>query len=279
LPALEEARNNASMGLGILSHTILEKLERFPAELDETQHREVRRLLCRSAGQIQAFLHDVFDHLLAADPRGLGDTGVYFFRGLPQDVDEAEWLRTAVQDLEVYLDETEKPRTELLTAVREQVDDERRLPLAGPWAATLSFLARLEEELVPRLKEVLTRRSIRVDEMEMVERYAGEVSTACRTLRELYDAAREALDLSAAIQHREDGLLAPLEGVFARRIAGSMRELDQRLRDLVAFVPLWRKGIEKRRVLLFSRLRRDDSGVSGPGRDRRRSEPAKDAPG
>jgi hypothetical protein len=55
-----------------------------------------------------------------------------------------------------------------------------------------------------------------------------------------------------------------LHRVLSRRMADLMSEIDQRLCDLLAFIPLWLEGIEKRRALLLRRSTRDLPAPEGP---------------
>ena len=40
---------------------------------------------------------------------------------------------------------------------------------------------------------------------------------------------------------------------FSRRLATLVTDVDKALQDLVAFIPLWLQGVEKRRALLLKR--------------------------
>ena len=42
-------------------------------------------------------------------------------------------------------------------------------------------------------------------------------------------------------------------GVFSRRMAFLMSELDKELRDLMAFIPIWLDSISMRRALVLKR--------------------------
>lgn len=106
------------------------------------------------------------------------------------------------------------------------------------------------EVLAPRLKELLALRGIRFEEMEIVDRYAVEIPARCRLSLELYGVGQEV---------GGNGVLSAV----TRRIIRHLDEVDRSLRDLVAFVPLWQRGIEGRRALLLVRGGRD--GQAGQG--------------
>lgn len=260
-PELEEARAHAEVSLTMLMETVLADLDRFPQdEVPPEQLVEVRKLLCVSIGKIHAFLQDTFGQLMAADPRSLHDADYFLSKRFPQDVEEAEWLHSTVQKLQTYLATLDEDRAARLAPMIQSLREEQTLPIESSWRRPEEFLDRIEEELVPKLKEVLALRGIRFHEMEILDGYATNLPRQCATLRELYRAGRRAAEAvkestGPTRVEREQGVrdLMVFHGVFSQRMAQLLAEVDQSLRDLVAFVPLWLDGIEMRRALLLKR--------------------------
>lgn len=245
IPKLEEARQRVELAADMMTRTLLADLDRFPERLPEGRMLEVRKLLCVSIGQMHAFLTDSFGRVVAGDPRSLHDADYYLSRRFPRDIEEAEWLHFSVTRVRRLLEREVEVRREssLATAMRQLGDGV--LPHGEAWTATTGFMRELTEVLAPRLKELLALRGIRFEEMEVVDRYGVELPTRCRIAAELYAVAAELDGDQAGRAH------------VARRIAAQLDEIDRYLRDLVAFVPLWLRGIEGRRALLLVRGGRD----------------------
>ena len=260
VPELEDARAHAEVSLTMLADTVLADLEKFPQDVPPEQMVEVRKLLCVSIGKIHAFLQDTFGQLMAADPRSQYNADYFLSRRFPQDVEEAEWLHATVEKLESYLATLDGDRARDLVPVLRDLRQEQTLPIEKTWRAPQAFLDRLREELVPKLKEVLALRGIRFHEMEILDGYATDFPGLCATLGELYRAGREATEAvkqssGETRAEREQSVrdLMRFHTVFSQRMARLLAEIDQGLRDLVAFVPLWLDGIEMRRALLLKR--------------------------
>lgn len=267
IPELEVARRGAELSLAILEDQVLTRLDRMPAELPEDRILELRKLLCVSIGQIHSYLQDTFGELMAADPRSLHDSDYFLSRRFPRDIEEAEWLHSTVTRLQEYLDRLVRSRPEGFDDLLQDMRGRRRLPGEDDWKDVQRFLSRLTEGLVPKVHEVLALRGIRFDEMEVLDRYATEVPIRCGALAVLYEGARETLDRvasevgeSLAEREQAERDRAGCHQAFSRRLAELLREVDQSVRDLVAFVPLWLSSIEKRRALMFQRTEQGGNG-------------------
>lgn len=267
IPELEVARRGAELSLAILEDQVLTRLDRMPTELPEDRILELRKLLCVSIGQIHSYLQDTFGELMAADPRSLHDSDYFLSRRFPRDIEEAEWLHSTVTRLREYLDELVGSRPVGLDDMLQEMRSRRRLPGNDHWEDVRRFLSRLTDGLVPKVHEVLALRGIRFDEMEVLDRYATEVPIRCETLHVLYEGAREALDRMASevgesLPEREQAERdrAGCHESLSHRLGELLREVDQSVRDLVAFVPLWLSSIEKRRALMFQRTEQGPNG-------------------
>jgi hypothetical protein len=64
------------------------------------------------------------------------------------------------------------------------------VPPAPAWEQARSLLDSLLDDLLPKLKEVLSLRGIRVDDMVALESHASSISTDCRSLVEVYGVGR-----------------------------------------------------------------------------------------
>lgn len=261
IPRLEDARLNAEMALRMLTRTVIIDLERFP--VDHVPHDrllELRKLLCVSIGQLHSFLQDTFGEVIAADPRSLHDADYFLSRRFPQDIDEAEWLHSTVLRLQEYMEGLEEVRPMHLSRLVTRMQEDKLLPQGKAWSEAATFLNLLLDGLTSKLKGVLALRGIRFYEMEILDRYADEIPTKCRTVLELYQVGQRTLAhlrtvmIEAGDEPRlVEQALRTVHGSFSARTVELMSEIDQCLRDLAAFVPLWLEGIEKRRALMLKR--------------------------
>lgn len=255
MPKLEEARQRARAGAAILYPTVIREIESMPEHVEEARRKEFRRLLCVSMGQLDDFLQDAFAELMANDPRSFHDSGYFLSRRFRRDIEEAEWLLETVDALIGRIEALEeRRRLELNPALQWAGEGSREGPGHGLAAA---FLRDLAEQLTPLLKEVVALRGIRFAELEVVDRWASELPIRCHVVLELWSVAGLAeVEPDGATAAR--GARAIL--LRARQLVG---ELDGLLKDLRAFLPLWRSGLVHRRALVFRR-----SDVEPPLRSR-----------
>lgn len=259
-PRLEAARSRTELALQILDDTILADLERFPDNVSTDQLLDVRKLLCVSIGKLHAFLQDAFGEIMANDPRSSHDADYFLSKRFPQDLEEAEWLYSTVRRLQAYLERIEAVRAQRLVELGAAVHREQTIPIGERWQQTAAFLDTLVEGLTPKLKEVLALRGIRFYEMEILDRYAVEIPSQCRTLQELHGAGRVAVEKIKSTagpgrMEREQSVrdLMHCHGVFSRRMTRLVTEIDKELRDLMTFIPIWLDSISMRRALVLKK--------------------------
>jgi hypothetical protein len=260
IPDLEEARLSAEASLGMLEYQVLRRLDAFPEDVPVDQLMEVRKLLCICIGQMHAFLADTFGEMMAKDPRSLHDSDYFLSRRFPQDIEEAEWLHATLVRLGEYLEKLDAARILHMTNLADRMRREETLPARHAWIEARAFLEILLTGLTPKLKEVLALRGVRFYEMEILDRYAFEIPAKCRTAIEIQEVGSEAVEglktsVGASRLERTQNVqdLLQIHAAFSRRIASLMTDVDKALQDLVAFIPLWLEGVEKRRALLLKR--------------------------
>jgi hypothetical protein len=262
IPDLEEARLSAEVSLGMLDYQVLRRLDAFPDDVPHDQLTEVRKLLCICIGQVHAFLADTFGEMMAKDPRsqGLHDSDYFLSRRFPQDIEEAEWLHATLVRLGEYLQQLDEGRILHMTMLSDRMRREETLPARHAWKEARVFLDLVLTALTPKLKEVLALRGVRFYEMEILDRYAFEIPANCRTAIEIHEVGSEAIEglktsVGASRPERTQNVqdLLQIHAAFSRRIASLVTDVDKALQDLVAFIPLWLEGVEKRRALLLKR--------------------------
>jgi len=261
IPKLEEARQNSLAALELLDTNVLVDLDRFPADVAPHRLMDLRKLLCVSIGQLHSFLQDTFSQLAASDPRsGTHDADYFLSRRFAEDIEEAEWLQATVVRLQEYLEQLAELLPQDLSAYAEQMREHKAIPHDQTWENLRSFLDQLINTLTPKMKGVLALRGIRFYEMEILDRYTVEIPTKCRLLVEIHDLACRAIDrIQEQLGRSHEQLeqcgrdLESCHAVFSDRMAALMKEIDKYLRDLIAFVPLWLEGIERRRALILKR--------------------------
>lgn len=267
IPSLEEARQSAEMALQMLERHVLRHLDRFGDDVSQEQLLDVRKLLCVSIGQLNAFLQDNFGELMAGDPRSVYDADYFLSKRFPQDIEEAEWLHASVSRLQDYLLKLEPARARYLDELSETLRLEKRVPRGQIWEDTKVLLDVLLHGLAPKLKEVLALRGVRFYEIEILDRYAVELPTRCRLLYELHEAAtqgaeRLASEVGESLPEREQSVRDRMtfEAVISLRMEVLLTDLDRAIQDLVTFIPIWLDSIEKRRALLLKRSSEEEDG-------------------
>jgi len=256
LPALDEAVRNARETLSFLDGEVFAHVEGFPDPPEEHQFDEVRKTLCVTIGKLQGFLVDTLGKILAADPRSQYDVDYFLARKFPSDVEESEWLQTSVRRLDSDLLRLNARRHADLGSVIDEMARSGQLPSSEVWQRLAAFLDALESDLAPKLKTIAGLRSIRLGELEDLQAHARDLPESCRVVGELYATAGVILDTLTASLDVDDSqathkVAADVEGVLCSRIITCLRAVEDELRDLATFVPLWLSSIEKRRALML----------------------------
>lgn len=252
VPRLEAARSKSEVALQMLRKTVLDDLRRIPEPVPREELMQIRKLLCISIGQLNHFLQETFAELMAADPRSFHDADYFLSRRFPRDFEEAGWLFSTVQELDGYLRELDERRREQFAPALRSVGP-RALYTSDVWRPVALLLGTLEEELTARLKGVLALRGIRFSEMEQLDLWTIEIPHHCRLAGELQALLSRRPEKRGAGSEGSDGLAADA----ARRLREVVLQVDDSLRDLVAFVPVWLRQISLRRALIFRNTETD----------------------
>ena len=274
IPGLGEARRHAEASFRALAETVLTAIERYDHSLRADQHPEVRKLLCVSIGKIHAFLRDTFGEIVANDPRSRHDADYFLSKRFALDIEESEWLYSAMYALHEMLDGLEKDCSVELRDSLPRMRKERMIPPEPEWEQTRKLLDILLGDLMSTLKEVISLRGIRVDDMESLEAHASNISTICRSLLEVYSVGRDVIEQlkgvgAPTLDDREQRVkdLMTCHRVVCGRMIELLMRLQASLRDLAKQVADSKAGIENRRALLLTKdLAEFRPGTSRPVR-------------
>jgi hypothetical protein len=260
IPSLADARSHAEDSFRALAETALTAMERCGHPLRADQLPEARKLLCVSIGKISAFLRDTFGEIVANDPRSRHDADYFLSRRFAQDIEESEWLYSAVYELDELLDGLEQACSAELTDSLPTMRRERMIPPEPEWEQTRKLLDIVLGDLMPKLKEVLSLRSIRVNDMESLEAHASSISTDCRSLMEVYGVGRAVIEQlkgvdAPKLDDREQRVkdLISCHRVVSGRMIELLTRLQASLRDLATHIADSKAGIEKRRALMLAK--------------------------
>ena len=260
IPSLDGARRHAEASFRTLAETVLAAIERYDQSLRADQLTEVRKLLCVSIGKIYAFLRDTFGEIVANDPRSRHDADYFLSKRFAQDIEESEWLYSAVYELDELLDGLEKACSAELMDSLPRMRKERMIPPEPEWEQTRKLLDILLADLLPKLKEVLSLRGIRVNDMESLEALASRVSTDCRLLLEVYAVGRDVIEQLKGVgvltlDDREQRVkdLMSCHRVVSGRMIELLTRLHTSLRDLAKHIGDSKAGIENRRALMLTK--------------------------
>jgi len=260
IPSLGDARRHAEASFRALAETVLTAMERYDHSLRADQLPEVRKLLCVSIGKIHAFLRDTFGEIVANDPRSRHDADYFLSRRFAQDIEESEWLYSSVYELNELLDGLVQACSAEFSELLPRMRRERMVPPEPDWEQTRKLLDSLLGDLTPKLKEVLSLRGIRIDDMESLEAHASSLSTDCRSLLEVYAVGREAIEQlkgvgGPTLNEREQRVkdLISCHRVLSGRLVKLLTRLHTSLRDLAKHIAASKAGIEKRRALMLAK--------------------------
>lgn len=257
LPDLDTAVKNARSKIAFLDSEVFVHLERFPDRPEEPDFDALRRTLCVAIGKLHGFLVDTLGEMLAADPRSSHDIDYFLARRFPRDVEEAEWLLTSVCRLDAELKYIDSERHASLGSVIDEMSRTGRSPSVAEWEQLAVYLRALETEFAPKLQGIIGLRGIRIDELEVLQSHASELPESCRTVNELYVMAGEILEKLRESDDRSfdqvarAGTIDTVELVLSSRIIARLRAIEDEVRDLAAFIPLWLRSVENRRALML----------------------------
>lgn len=245
IPELEVARGSTEMYLSSIEKDVLLEVDRYGGHIRENRLGEVRRMLCVAIGKLHAFLVDCQSQLLASDPRNTREADYFLSRKVPKDVEEAEWLHASVVRLTVLIEELETTRDAALARPASQIGRTGRVPDPGEWEPSAAYLVSLRDALIPRLRDTLSLKGIRINEIELIEDHTGHLLADCAIAEELHSLAQQMRPLT--------GEGADVEAVVAARLAQVLGAMNRRLRDFGAFVSLWERGVAQRRALFLKK--------------------------
>jgi hypothetical protein len=248
IPALESARRRTRFAASMIHSTVVDEIVRMPTVIEPARSKEFRKLLCVAFGQIDDFLQNAFAELMSNDPRSFIDSGYFLSRRFRRDVAEAEWLLTTVDGLVTEMSHLGEEGRRGFAAVLSLLGDHSTLPSAEELEPMAAVVREAIDELTPRLKEISALRGIRFAELEVVERWGSELPVKCYIVLELWALVRPHLRQTPAVAPRPQWLVPVLE-----RMERLLREIDGLLKDVRAFLPLWRQSIGNRRALAFRR--------------------------
>ena len=258
VPRLAETCERSSISLNMLHKSVLVDLDREIEGCKGHEILELRKILCVSIGQMYTFLQDTLGAILAADPRGKYDADYFLSRRFPRDVEEAEWLYYTVSRFRDYLKDLELRRKEILAPGLLAMKKNGSQFSSKDWALLATFLDELTEGLTPKLREVLALRGIRFDEMEIIDGHSFEIPAITREVQSLWTLIRDIKSTLMLLDAKEDqgegDIYRPVETTrkaVISRMAIRLTEIDNALRDLVAFIPLWLNGVKSRRALFL----------------------------
>jgi hypothetical protein len=260
IPTLDSARRHAEAAFGELAETVLKSMTQYNRSLRADQLPEVRKLLCVSIGKVYGFLRDTFGEIVANDPRSRHDADYFLSKRFAQDIEESEWLYSSVYELDELLDGLEKALSAELANFLPRMQRERMIPSEPEWEHTLKLLDILVGDLMPKLKEVLSLRGIRVNDMELLEAHASSISIDCRSLMEVYAVSREVIEQlkgvgGRALTEREQRVqdLISCHRVFSGRLIDLLTRLHESVRGLANQIAASKAGIERRRSLMLAK--------------------------
>lgn len=259
IPGLGEARQHAVTAFAGLEEAVA-AIERHDLSLRDHPQSEARRLLCVSIGKIHAFLRDTFGEIVATDPRSQHDADYFLSRRFAQEIDESEWLYSSVYELHDLLRGIEKACSARFAETLARIQRERMLPPEPAWEETRKLLETILADLMPKLKEVLSLRGIRVDDMQALEAHASRIAAGSGSSLEVYALGRCVIEqlkgvAGQTLEEREWRVesLVRCHRVVSERLADHVERLHGSLHDLAKHVAGAKSGIEKRRSLMLAK--------------------------
>ncbi len=260
IPSLQDARRHAMASHRELAETVLAPMVEYGHSLRADQLPEVRKLLCVSIGKIYAFLRDSFGEIVASDPRSRHDADYFLSRRFAQDIEESEWLYSSVYELMDLATGLERTCSVQFDELLPRMRQEQMIPSEDDWEEIRRLLENLLSELVPKLKDVLSLRGIRVNDMESLEVLGARISNHCKSLMDVYAVGRDVVEhmqeaggptMAERGQKARD--LRTCHRVVSGRLIEELAQLAASLRTLAADAAQAKAGIERRRALVLAK--------------------------
>src|SRR4026209_401029 len=260
IPGLGQARHHAQEEFRWLGAPVLAPIERIGPSLPVERLPDARKLLCVSIGKIYAFLRDTFGEIVASDPRSRHDADYFLSRRFAQDIEESEWLYASVYELDDLLVGLTKACSAEFGDLLSRMRQERMILSEPAWEQTRKLLNNLLEDLMPKLKEVLSLRSVRVNDMETLNAHSSSISADCRSLLEVYAVGRGVIEelkriAGPTLDEREKRVeaLGSCHWVVSERMFELLSLLHAALRTLAEYIADSKVGIERRRSLMLAK--------------------------
>lgn len=257
VPAIEEELESIRYAFENLERAALADLRKLTLSPARSEQMGNRKLLSLCIGRLHAFLQDSLVRLLAADPRSRHDSNHYLMKRFLKEKEDTEWLHYSVCELRDELEALNRWRELSLTRISAAIRREGVLPSGEAELVLRRFLARLQVDLLPCLRSLLTQSGVRYEEVEVLDRMVVEIPKLCTLIEVLWTTTREAeVNLE---QLRRDGISERAMATprivlddLCRRVADQIERLDQQVKDLSIFVPFWQYGVEGRRTWRLS---------------------------
>jgi hypothetical protein len=260
IPSLQDARRHAIASHRELAEAVLTPMVDYGHSLRADQLPGVRKLLCVSIGKIYAFLRDSFGEIVANDPRSRHDADYFLSRRFAQDIEESEWLYSSVYELMDLATGLEKTCSVQFDELLPRMRQEQIIPSDEDWGEARRLLETLLGELVPKLKDVLSLRGIRVNDMESLEVLGARISGHCRSLVDVYSVGRDVIENlkgaggpTMAERGQKVRDLATCHRVVSGRLVEELSKLMASLRTLATDSAQAKAGIERRRALVLAK--------------------------
>jgi hypothetical protein len=198
--------------------------------------------------------------ILAGDPRGQHDSDYYLSKRFAQDIEESEWLYSSVYELRECVDDLQKLCSGEFKEIMVGMKTDQMITHQAAWQRTKTVVDLLLADLTPKLRGILAHRSIRLTEIQRMDRFAFEIPCQCKALIEVYETGREVIagikaSAGSGLMEREQSVrdLTSSHRVVSGRMTVLMTGVDNTLRDLAAFMPTWVAAIERRRCLMLTK--------------------------
>jgi hypothetical protein len=260
VPGLGEARRKSAAEFQKLARTVLAEIEQYDHSLKAEELPEIRKLLCVSIGKIYAFLRDTFGEIVANDPRSRHDADYFLSKRFAEDIEESEWLYSSVYELNELLEGLAKACSQEFNESLPSMRKERMVPPESVWEHTSKLLDILVSDLTPKLKEVLSLRGIRFEDLETLEAHASDISTSCRSVMEVYDVGRRVIERlkqtgGSTLDERERRVvfLVSCHRVVSEHLIEQLTRLHESVLALAARIAESKAGIENRRALMLAK--------------------------